>query len=261
MKTLRQIRENAESKIVCEELFDLDEEFLMEDPIARRNIKGKSPSISKLPLILIFRRRSYRYFPDKQIVGLYYNNLTDKYLSVPMGAAPNMNMSEENIEEERLDEFGWGTLASLGSQALGWVGNKLAGSNQQSQSTNPNNTSSNIKYGGSGGPKKYKSKSAFDQQAKSSNAIKNTRLDKLAMTPIKENRIKLMRNMIKENQDTIEFSFDDISIPVSKTVSKKILETYDKVNRTNKKQIEKMLNESVGSFKKLVAFSIKKQEN
>jgi hypothetical protein len=256
MRTLKQIREQAESKIICEDL-------LSENPIARRdNSKEKAPSISKLPLILIFRRRSYRYYPDKQIVGLYYNNLTDKYLSVPMGPTPNLNMSEESLDEGLpLAALARGAM-SMGGKALGWAANKLSNKTPNNQATNSvgNDTATNIKYGGSGGPKKFQSKSSLSYKAKSSDAIKQAKLDQAALTPLKENRIHLMRDMIKENRDSIDFHFGEVSLPVSRTVSKRILEVYDGLNRTNKKQVEKMLNESVGSFKKLVAFSIKKQE-
>ena len=254
MKTLRQIREEAEE--------------LLENPVARKvKDSDKAPTLNKLPLILIFRRRSYRYYPDKQIVGLYYNNLTDKYLSVPMGPTPNLNMSEEAEQLEEMPAV-VGAVArgamSMGGKALGWAGKKLIGAagavgsaigsgtggNQQPQQ-------STIKYGGVGA-KKYQSKSSLDRQAKSANATKNTKLDQVALQPIKENRIKVLRDMLKENKNTVEFTFEDISLPVSKTVSKKILEVYDGLSRNNKKQLEKMLNEDINTYKRLLKFVITK---
>ena len=79
MKNLSQIREETEH-LVTEK-------------------NNKFPNINEIPLILIFRRKTYRIYPNNQVVALYYSSALDKYLSIPFGETGNLNLSEEELEE------------------------------------------------------------------------------------------------------------------------------------------------------------------
>jgi hypothetical protein len=120
MKTLKQIREEYNSKYMTQEL---PEEFMLED----KSFKSSAPTVpatKDMPSLLIFRRVSFRLYPNKQVVALYYSKLVDKYLSIPFGPTGNLNLSEAVVlDEEQLDEFlpalvaGAEMLAGAGARA------------------------------------------------------------------------------------------------------------------------------------------------
>lgn len=65
--------------------------------------------------------------------------------------------------------------------------------------------------------------------------------------------------MIVENKtkkDEITFQ-DGKSVEITERVAKKILGIYESLNKTNKKNLEKMLNEDILSFRKVVNFAIR----
>lgn len=120
MKTLKQIREEYNSKYMTQEL---PEEFMLED----KSFKSSAPTVpatKDMPSLLIFRRVSFRLYPNKQVVALYYSKLVDKYLSIPFGPTGNLNLSEAVVlDEEQLDEIlpalvaGAEMLAGAGARA------------------------------------------------------------------------------------------------------------------------------------------------
>jgi len=68
------------------------------------------------------------------------------------------------------------------------------------------------------------------------------------------NTIKsIVENDISEQ--TIRFNKNEITI--NNTVAKKLLNVYESVNKTNKKKMEQMLNESATSFNKVLTFAVR----
>ena len=100
MKTLKQIREEHEDRFVSQ-VESLPEELMLED----KSVKIV-PSFKEMPSLLIFRRISFRMYPNKQVVALYYSKLVDKYLSIPFGPTGNLNLSEA-IVADTLEEACW----------------------------------------------------------------------------------------------------------------------------------------------------------
>lgn len=99
MKNLKQIREEYES-IVTQML---PEDFMLEAKDS--SLMGATiPSSKDMPVMLLFRRISYRVYPNKQVVALYYSRMVDKYLSVPFGPKGNLNLNEatllDNLDED-----------------------------------------------------------------------------------------------------------------------------------------------------------------
>jgi hypothetical protein len=125
MKTLKQIREEYNSKYMPQEL---PEEFMLED----KSFKSSAPTVPStkdMPSLLIFRRVSFRLYPNKQVVALYYSKLVDKYLSIPFGPTGNLNLSEAVVlDEEQLDEFIQAALPALaaGAEMLAGAGARAA---------------------------------------------------------------------------------------------------------------------------------------
>jgi len=103
MKTLKQIKEeydnNFLSQVEIPEEISLEESSRYKDRPASHSI----PTPSQMPIVLVFRRITYRTYPDKQVVALYYSKLVDKYLSIPFGPTGNLNMSEA-IAHDTLEE-------------------------------------------------------------------------------------------------------------------------------------------------------------
>ena len=93
MKTLKQIKEEYNEKYL--ESFDAPEMVSLEES------KQTIPSTSNMPQVLVFRRTSYRLYPNKQVVALYYSKMLDKYLSIPFGPGGNLNLSEAVILDEQ----------------------------------------------------------------------------------------------------------------------------------------------------------------
>lgn len=122
MKTLKQIREEYNSKYMTQEL---PEEFMLED----KSFKSSAPTVPStkdMPSLLIFRRVSFRLYPNKQVVALYYSKLVDKYLSIPFGPTGNLNLSEAVVlDEEQLDEILPAILAG-GAEMLAGAGARAA---------------------------------------------------------------------------------------------------------------------------------------
>ncbi len=110
MKTVKQIREEYESRILGKNL----EEIMIEanvDGLSDKNNKSLSrvspiPSAKEMPMMLIFRRVQYRVFPNRQVVALYYSSMVNKYLSIPFGPNGNLNLSESTLHDQ-LDERWW----------------------------------------------------------------------------------------------------------------------------------------------------------
>ena len=97
MKPLRTILE--ETRAVRSHLEDED--------ILCEGMKSVS-RMAEMPMVLVFRRRSYRPMGAGQTVALYYCSTLDKYLSIPFGPGgalgDNLNLSEETEEEEYVVE-------------------------------------------------------------------------------------------------------------------------------------------------------------
>ena len=97
MKPLRTILE--ETRAVRSHLEDED--------ILCEGIKSVS-RMADMPMVLVFRRRSYRPMGAGQTVALYYCS-TDKYLSIPFGPGgalgDNLNLSEETDNLNEAPDF------------------------------------------------------------------------------------------------------------------------------------------------------------
>jgi hypothetical protein len=94
MKTLKQLREEYDNSMP-----QIPEEILLE--AKDKSLMGPIiPSPKEMPVMLLFRRISYRVFPNKQVVALYYSKMIDKYFSVPFGPTGNVNVNEARMIDE-----------------------------------------------------------------------------------------------------------------------------------------------------------------
>jgi hypothetical protein len=115
MKSLKQIREEYDDKFMSQ-VDNLPEELMLEDKTKSSMLTV--PATKDMPGLLIFRRVSFRLYPNKQVVALYYSKLVDKYLSIPFGPTGNLNLSEANIFDT-LDEACWNTHKQQGMKKKG----------------------------------------------------------------------------------------------------------------------------------------------
>jgi hypothetical protein len=296
MKTLKQIREEYNSKYMTQEL---PEEFMLED----KSFKSSAPTVPStkdMPSLLIFRRVSFRLYPNKQVVALYYSKLVDKYLSIPFGPTGNLNLSEAVVlDEEQLDEFlpalvsgaemlaGAGARAALSGGARAALGAARSGISKLGRSSVGRFAKSVAKrafksaLSSKGGDKSDTSSSPAErpsgellrdkptikthsswENAPSARPIDQVRQremirkDAQASKTVAENKIADIRNMINEGIETKDLYINGRSITLNNSMAKRILEVYDSVNTKNKKIVEGMLNEDLESFKKLLNFSI-----
>jgi hypothetical protein len=100
MKTLKHIKEEFTKVNLIG--MNMPEEVVLESQ--GKSLLGPTiPSTKEMPVMLLFRRISYRMYPNKQVVALYYSKMVDKYLSIPFGPTGNLNINEATILDS-LDE-------------------------------------------------------------------------------------------------------------------------------------------------------------
>ena len=64
--------------------------------------------------------------------------------------------------------------------------------------------------------------------------------------------------IISENKDMeSELVYEDSSVTVNNRIAKKIMNLHESLNKRNKKKVEKMINEDVTSFRKVINFAVR----
>lgn len=75
---------------------------------------------------------------------------------------------------------------------------------------------------------------------------------------IKEsNVLETLKSIVKNDISEQTIRFNENEITINNTVAKKLLNVYESVNKTNKKKMEQMLNESATSFNKVLTFAVR----
>jgi hypothetical protein len=263
MKTLKQIREESVGNFV-NQVDHLPDEMMLEE----KGIVKTIPSSKEMPSLLIFRRISYRLYPNKQVVALYYSKLLNKYLSIPFGPDGNLNLSEskvydslESLEEGLMDAIG----GAISGYAKGGIGGALKGGmkglfkgkeKDDDEDKKEKKSGVNLSEPGSKTPAEKGEAKHYStwEKAPKSDPVYQARLKQASL---KENKIADIRKMVSEGIESTDLSINGRQVTLNTSMAKRILEVYDSVNTKNKKIVESMLNEDLESFKKLLNFSIK----
>ena len=281
MKPLQQIREEYDNKFLTQ--VESPEEMMLGEAT-----KSIIPSQKDMPVMLLFRRVSYRVFPGKQVVALYYSKVVDKYLSIPFGPHGNLNLSEAEMFDSIEEGSGWEAVKGAASGA--WAGksggipgmvtgaivggtagyikgkyDKLkmkANKEKGSESSKMATTGPSIYSGPKKSIQKMKTTGAWDRPVSSGDATTQSKLKqaelKRAKSETQPNKISDIREMLNCDGVIHEINIDGKTITLNNSMAKRILEVYDSVNTKNKKIVESLLNEDLESFKKLLNFSITK---
>lgn len=143
-----------------------------------------------------------------------------------------------------------GRLGALGALA-GSLGGSGSGSNASDKSAPPN-------YNFSAKPTTSNSfatgiKHRFAQQA--SDEKLNRQAQKAMMG--ESNVLHTIKSIVENNISEQTIRFNENEITINNTVAKKLLNVYESVNKTNKKKMEQMLNESATSFNKVLTFAVR----
>ena len=111
MKTLKQIREEYDTK---------DHSVLNEASGKSNPVKAGFPN---MPSMLLFKRVTYRIYPNNQLVALYYSRMIDKYLTIPFSKEGVLQMSEAIVHdsEEQLNEL-LGPALAVGGEMIAGAG-------------------------------------------------------------------------------------------------------------------------------------------
>lgn len=76
--------------------------------------------------------------------------------------------------------------------------------------------------------------------------------------PIQEsNNLNIIKSMIHENVNSQAITIGEETISINKSIAKKIVKLHESLNKTNKKKLERMLNENILSFRKAINFALK----
>lgn len=80
---------------------------------------------------------------------------------------------------------------------------------------------------------------------------------KLMNQPLKEDAFSIIRKTVAENLSEAVVSFGNKQITINNSIANKINNLYESMNKSNKKVMEKMINESASSFNKVLTFSVR----
>jgi hypothetical protein len=141
-----------------------------------------------------------------------------------------------------------GTIGAGIGAAAGGGGGSGSGSNASNTSSAVNHKFS-LKPSTSSSVKDTSIKSTRDERERQANLKMALRTESNVLNTIKS----IVENDISEQ--TIRFNKNEITI--NNTVAKKLLNVYESVNKTNKKKMEQMLNESATSFNKILTFAVR----
>lgn len=72
-----------------------------------------------------------------------------------------------------------------------------------------------------------------------------------------ESTISTLKQIVENNVPSQQLQIGEETISINKSIAKKIVKLHESLNRTNKKKLERMLNEDIVSFRKVVNFALK----
>ena len=82
-------------------------------------------------------------------------------------------------------------------------------------------------------------------------------IDPYRKNKVQESNLSVLKNMVENNISNCTITFGDNSISINNRMAKKLVKVYESLNRKNKNNMEKMLNESATSFTNVVNFSVR----
>lgn len=89
-------------------------------------------------------------------------------------------------------------------------------------------------------------------------SVKRQSGSKATQIDMRESNFELIRSLAESNQGgKIEIPFDGDTVSINNRIAKKVLSIHETLNKTNKKNMENMLNESISSFRKVINFAIR----
>jgi len=108
---------------------------------------------------------------------------------------------------------------------------------------------------------KTSTSSSFANKASSTatqdrNDQKLARKSQQAMTN-ESNVLDAIKSIVENDIQEQKIQFNENEITINNTVAKKLLTVYESINKTNKKKMEQMLNESASSFNKVLMFAVR----
>jgi len=71
------------------------------------------------------------------------------------------------------------------------------------------------------------------------------------------NVLDTIKSIVENNISEQTIKFNENEITINNTVAEKLLTVYESINKTNKKKMEQMLNESASSFNKVLMFAVR----
>jgi hypothetical protein len=100
---------------------------------------------------------------------------------------------------------------------------------------------------------------AWDKQQRDISPALRQRLNQANMRMMQQNEsvVDTLKHMLDNDISEQTLSINEQEININNTAAKKIMYVYESVNATNKKKMEKMLNESAESFTKVLTFAIR----
>ena len=148
--------------------------------------------------------------------------------------------------------LGLAAAAGAAGAGIGAGGGSGSGSNASDSSSTVNHKFGNINVVKSG-PKRVDPNAAQDQRDK---RLNRQAIAQQAM-PTESNVLDTIKSIVENDIQEQTVQFNENKITINNTVAKKLLNVYESVNKTNKKKMEQMLNESATSFNKVLTFAVR----
>jgi hypothetical protein len=141
--------------------------------------------------------------------------------------------------------------------ALGALAGSLGGGSGSGSNASDSPASRNYDFKAKPGLKN----SFVDYKAPSDTTIRQTdyQLNKKAQKAMmgESNVLDTIKSIVENDISEQTIRFNENEITINNTVAKKLLNVYESVNKTNKKKMEQMLNESATSFNKVLTFAVR----
>jgi len=177
------------------------------------------------------------------------------------GRTPKGVVRPPVVAEEQLNEFFRKMLGKAIGAARKFFGSKTPNDNEKKQKKNEQ--ASNGAQKPDATPQKIDRTgitSSYGNRAapNSSDRVNQRFTQKTFGVSQRPSPMNEMYQIVEEEMPrVVKIGNDDVTI--NSTIAKKVIMVYESLNKKNKKQMEKMLNESADSFKKVISFSIVRQ--
>jgi hypothetical protein len=225
----KQVYRKIKQDVMKESLNWKTTDRLVNDP----SVKRAFPTQRQIPSVVLLKRKSMRVFPDGQTVALYYAQTIDKYVSIPFN---EIGISEETEIDEGLMDFIRGVGRGIANTVMGNSSSETSSSDKKSE-------------------KKYSELKTPSLKATIASPTSDKKDDD--ESPAVRSRMRQQYRKSLSMTESVSVDLDGNIFELNNKEAKKVTTLYESLNKTNKKKMIKMMNESAESLEKVTSFAVR----